>query len=266
MGDRGCLTLFGDKPERHRMLADHLTAETYRPLTDKSGRASTSGRSGPAAPTTTCSTRSSAAPSPPRCRASRWPKAGGWRVRQMWGWVYRDGMITSAWPKEGFDRLAPAFDPICYATKGKVLLRLEREGDKEWVRRQQRCSLSTRSIGNHASGSACGHWPRSILAEDVPDFEYFAYRRAQKDADATGHPNQKPLALMRWLLSKLPRGWTILDPYAGSATTLIAAIEEGLSAIGIEKEADHFALAQRRIDAALASTPLFDPDRSPAPA
>jgi DNA modification methylase len=193
-------------------------------------------------------------------------EAGGWRVRQMWGWVYRDGMITSAWPKEGFDRLAPAFDPICYATKGKVLLRLEREGDKEWVRRQQRCSLSTRSIGNHASGSACGHWPRSILAEDVPDFEYFAYRRAQKDADATGHPNQKPLALMRWLLSKLPRGWTILDPYAGSATTLIAAIEEGLSAIGIEKEADHFALAQRRIDAALASTPLFDPDRSPAPA
>ncbi len=38
-GDRGSLTLFGDKPEAHRMLADHLTAETCHPQTDeKSGR------------------------------------------------------------------------------------------------------------------------------------------------------------------------------------------------------------------------------------
>src|SRR5580692_2076877 len=49
-------------------------------------------------------------------------EAAGWRVRQMWAWVYRDGMIASAYPREGFDRLAPAMDPICLATKGKVLL------------------------------------------------------------------------------------------------------------------------------------------------
>jgi hypothetical protein len=48
----------------------------------------------------------------------------GWAIRQMWGWAYADGMITSAWPKEGFDRLAPAFDPIVFATRGKVLLNL----------------------------------------------------------------------------------------------------------------------------------------------
>lgn len=40
MGDRGCLSLFGDRPEQHRMFADHLTAEMcYRDQTDpKSGR------------------------------------------------------------------------------------------------------------------------------------------------------------------------------------------------------------------------------------
>src|SRR4051812_22276643 len=54
-------------------------------------------------------------------------EAAGWTVRQMWGWIYRNGFMTSAYPKEGFDRLAPAFDPIVFATKGKVLLNLERE-------------------------------------------------------------------------------------------------------------------------------------------
>ena len=37
MGDRGCLSLFGDKPERHRLFAEHLTAE-YRVKTEARGR------------------------------------------------------------------------------------------------------------------------------------------------------------------------------------------------------------------------------------
>jgi len=37
MGDRGCLSLFGDKPDQHRLLADHLTAE-YRVKTEGRGR------------------------------------------------------------------------------------------------------------------------------------------------------------------------------------------------------------------------------------
>lgn len=49
-------------------------------------------------------------------------ETAGWHVRQMWGWIYRDGLITTAYPGQGFDRLAPAFDPICFATKGKVFL------------------------------------------------------------------------------------------------------------------------------------------------
>jgi hypothetical protein len=37
MGDRGCLSLFGDKPDRHRLFAEHLTAE-YRVKTEGRGR------------------------------------------------------------------------------------------------------------------------------------------------------------------------------------------------------------------------------------
>jgi hypothetical protein len=37
MGERGCLSLFGDKPETHRLFAEHVTAE-YRVRTEGRGR------------------------------------------------------------------------------------------------------------------------------------------------------------------------------------------------------------------------------------
>jgi hypothetical protein len=225
-------------------------------------------------------------------------EAAGWQVRQMWGWVYRDGLITSAWPKEGFDRLVPAMDPICYATKGKVLLNLQREGDATWRRGPRGCNLSARSDGVTAATSGHGRRPRTIFAEaDVPGFEYFAHPRARRDPDPTGHPNQKPLALMRWLVSKLPMpvgtacpechgkgrpAWpasvvatscldcggkgrlpaapaVILDPYMGSGTTLLAALAEGFEAIGIEDHEPYFRIAESRIAAARTELPLFAP-------
>jgi len=48
------------------------------------------------------------------------------------------------------------------------------------------------------------------------------------------HPTQKPLALMRWCLSLVPEAQTVLDPFMGSGTTLVAARLEGRKAIGIE--------------------------------
>lgn len=48
-----------------------------------------------------------------------------------------------------------------------------------------------------------------------------------------GHPTQKPVQLMRWVLQKCPQG-TVLDPYAGSGTTLVAAKSLGRKAIGVE--------------------------------
>lgn len=51
------------------------------------------------------------------------------------------------------------------------------------------------------------------------------------------HQTQKPLALMREIIKICVPGGRILDPFAGSGTTLIAAREEGFSAIGIESNA-----------------------------
>ncbi len=191
-------------------------------------------------------------------------EAGGWKVRQMWGWVYRDGMITSAWPKEGFDRVRPAMDPICYATKGKVILKLRREG-QSWDRLKGRdpgrksyreIGLSGRNGSGHARVAA-GHYPTSLAADDAgSDFEYFALARtrgwAVRPAEKTGHPNEKPLALMEWIVSKLP-GNVILDPFMGSGTTGVAAAQLGLSFIGIECDPAYFDIAKSRIESARVS-------------
>lgn len=189
---------------------------------------------------------------------------GGWKVRQMWGWVYRDGMITSAYPKEGFDRLAPAMDPIVFATKGKVLLNLAREGDHAWHGGNTN-GLSERSAApdghefQYVKGK--GRWPRSLTSDvETPGFEYFASsrRRNWHAGENVGHPNQKPLALMRWLIGKLPKSdLPILDPFAGSATTLDAARLEGFAAVGIERDPKYYAIAEKRIHEANASHPLF---------
>ena len=62
------------------------------------------------------------------------------------------------------------------------------------------------------------------------------------------HPTQKPLALMKWLLNLVaPHGSLVLDPFAGSGTTLVAARDIGLRCIGIEKEPAYAAIAAKRL-------------------
>lgn len=49
------------------------------------------------------------------------------------------------------------------------------------------------------------------------------------------HPGQKPLALMHWCLGMLPAARSVLDPFMGSGTTLRAAKDLGLAAVGIDR-------------------------------
>jgi DNA modification methylase len=48
------------------------------------------------------------------------------------------------------------------------------------------------------------------------------------------HPTQKPVSLMRWCLDFVPDAKTVLDPWMGSGTTLVAARAKGLRVVGIE--------------------------------
>lgn len=66
------------------------------------------------------------------------------------------------------------------------------------------------------------------------------------------HPTQKPEILMRWSLEQcqLAAGATILDPYMGTGSTGVAALQLGHPFVGIEKVERYFDTACRRIAAA----------------
>ena len=61
------------------------------------------------------------------------------------------------------------------------------------------------------------------------------------------HPTQKPLSLMLWCLEFFPKAETILDPFMGSGTTLVAAKNLGRRAIGIEIEEKYCEIAVKRL-------------------
>ena len=62
------------------------------------------------------------------------------------------------------------------------------------------------------------------------------------------HPTQKPEKVMRWCLGFLPDAETILDPFMGSGTTGVAAVQMGRRFIGIEREPKYFDIAAKRIE------------------
>jgi site-specific DNA-methyltransferase (adenine-specific) len=79
-------------------------------------------------------------------------------------------------------------------------------------------------------------------------------------AKERGHPTQKPVGLMVWCIEFLPKAQTILDPFMGSGTTGVAAIQLGRKFIGIEREPKYFDIACKRIEQAVAQGQLFAPE------
>ena len=74
----------------------------------------------------------------------------------------------------------------------------------------------------------------------------------------TGHKSQKPLGLMKWCLDFLPKRKIILDPFMGSGTTGVAAVQMERKFIGIEREQKYFEIACQRIENAQRQQSLFE--------
>lgn len=82
---------------------------------------------------------------------------------------------------------------------------------------------------------------------------FFYCAKASRSERGVGniHPTVKPLALMRYLCRLVtPPGGVVLDPFLGSGSTGIAAIDERLGFIGIERQSEYLATAERRINEA----------------
>lgn len=109
-----------------------------------------------------------------------------------------------------------------------------------------------------------GRREKSAGLDDLPEVAALPGRRdphdmssSKTDHDVTSrlvtrtrnpHPTVKAIALMRWLLRLFtPPGGKVLDPFAGSGTTLCAAALEGIDCTGIEREAQYVEVARRRV-------------------
>lgn len=107
-----------------------------------------------------------------------------------------------------------------------------------------------------------GLWPANILLDNAlqdPLIKRYFYCAKPSPAERQAgvkdtelqkniHPTVKPITLMRYLCRLItPKGGTILEPFAGSGTTLIASHLEGFKHIGIEREADYVRIIRARL-------------------
>lgn len=115
---------------------------------------------------------------------------------------------------------------------------------------------SGQPVGIKAGGSknVYGHFEGGIPVTGYGDegsaarFFYCAKTTTEERGEGNNHPTVKPQALMRWLCRlATPAGGTVLDPFMGSGSTLIAADAEQFDAIGCELSPEYATIAERRI-------------------
>lgn len=89
---------------------------------------------------------------------------------------------------------------------------------------------------------------------------FYCAKASSSERGGNRHPTVKPLALMRYLmrLTATPAGGTVLDPFMGSGSTGVAAIQEGRRFVGIEKDIGYFEIAQKRISEATRQPALLE--------
>jgi len=86
---------------------------------------------------------------------------------------------------------------------------------------------------------------------------WLGVQRDSEHGEARLHKTQKPIALMRWCIGFFPAAVSILDPFMGSGTTGVAAVQMGRKFIGIERDEGYFDIACRRIEQAQRQADMF---------
>lgn len=125
-------------------------------------------------------------------------------------------------------------------------------GDRSSARATGNPNNPHRGVNHQATWYGQGDGRQTHDYRDTGTAARFFYCSKASRADRAGskHPTVKPIALMRWLCRLIaPPGGTILDPFAGSGTTGVAAAREGFNAVLIEREAEYVEDIRRRLAA-----------------
>jgi len=180
------------------------------------------------------------------------------------GLAYTRGVGRDDWPEIAGDR--EPFDPSPWLDFPRVVLfganhfaaRLPIGTTLIWIKK------ASQHFGTFLSDAEVA-WMKGGYGVYCHYEQFPPPSRMAENGGVVAHPNQKPVALMRWVISKagVPPNGLILDPYCGSGTGGVAAVREGRRFVGIECERAYFDVAVRRIDAELAQGRLFAPGAAP---
>ena len=138
---------------------------------------------------------------------------------------------------------------FCFCSKHNLMEVVEKARGKYWTILQW-CKTNPVPTCNNTYLSDveyCVHrWKKGRLFSGMADKSLFELRPVgQKE---TSHPNEKPLKLIQRLVRLGSKeAETILDPFAGSGTTLVAAKLEGRKAVGIEINERYCEIAASRL-------------------
>lgn len=130
----------------------------------------------------------------------------------------------------------------------------EQSGDRRGFSSGGVRHAGTQNDGRTGLGEFNGDGKRSQIYADsggASRFLYVAKPSKRERGEGNTHPTVKSIALMRWLARLItPPGGVVLDPFMGSGSTGLACRAEGFDFIGIEREAEYFAIASGRLERA----------------
>lgn len=187
-----------------------------------------------------------------------------WWLRFMLEWAEKWGMVQDVWwwnyarqptvhCNRQFGLMRPSLKPCvwlgslnCYRNQDAVLLPPSETTKRRWkessnelevqpsggTMRQERCCLASKERG--------GTTPFNVLP--------MTNANSRTSGGAHGHGAATPLELVEWWVKYIcPTGGTILDPFAGSGTTALAALVQCKKAILIEKEDEYVTIMRHRL-------------------
>jgi DNA modification methylase len=160
-------------------------------------------------------------------------------------------------------RVAPTGEALRGGAKdGSSASKVHEGWDRPWRHDAEHClQAKQRSEENQQKAEQLGRWPANLihdgsdevvgLLNEAARFFYCAKSSKKDRGEGNNHPTVKPTDLMRYLCRLVtPPNGIVLDPYMGSGSTGKAAVLEGFSFIGIEMNAEYYAIARTRIKSA----------------
>ena len=151
------------------------------------------------------------------------------------------------------EHAAKEMDKQSGVLKGRVGMTKHGSGTNSVYGTYERSAQSLVTDGHADSGGASRFFPVFKYQAKAPKKERPVIIR--EDGKKIQHPTVKPLKLMEWLVTLItPEGGTVLDPFAGTGTTLQAATNKGFHPIGIEADTDYIQLIHQRLEGGEQST------------